>query len=589
MRILFPLLKINLILTITFLLFAGIGLSQEPGQILWKELYGGSVDEVFYDIEQTSDSGYIAVGYTTTYGPVQDVKSLWAVKTDNVGDTLWTRVIGLGISYGDLANSVSVDADGSLVIVGETYSYAANEKDAWILKLDSEGNTQWTATYDGGSYDVASAVIINEAGNYAVTGYSINAAGNRDALFLEYDKSGNLLKDFTYGGSEDDWTNDLCQTTDNGYVLSGYTESFGVTGQDVYLIKINNNADTVWTTTYGGSLDQFGRAIAALSNGGVIVSGWTGTFVVSSDILLLKVTSSGSILWTETYNFGLIDTSNDIIVTFDGGYLMSGKGNDDFLALKVYDDGEVEWFENSFTATGVSVNQNMDGDYIFCGAEHIGIKAQGMMVCIKGDPFNHAPGDFSLLLPEDGDTLSSITEPVNFVWETSVDPEGDPLTYTLKIFNPDLSLFYPMLTDTTYSFDGSSVFEENTIYNWTIVASDGELTTVADTFTFVTPLINGDYNANISQKTALYQNYPNPFSKTTTIEFSLAKSSIVILEIFNFQGQKIHSLVTRQMPIGNNTVMWDGIGDSGNRVSKGMYVYRIITEGDILSQIMIVE
>ncbi|MEN8226424.1 MAG: hypothetical protein ABFS05_13800, partial [Bacteroidota bacterium] len=200
----------KLILSIILLLITNIGIAQSPGDILWKELYGGYEDESFHDVQQTSDSGYIAVGYTTTYGPVVGVKSLWAVKTNSAGDTQWTTAIGLGVSFGDWANSVAVCPDGSFIIAGETYSYAINEKDAWILKLDSQGNTLWTTTYSGPSYDVASSVVINDAGNYAITGYSYNSSGNSDVLFLEYDPSGNLLLDLTYGGTQDDWTTDLC-------------------------------------------------------------------------------------------------------------------------------------------------------------------------------------------------------------------------------------------------------------------------------------------------------------------------------------------------------------------------------------------
>ncbi|MEN8223895.1 MAG: T9SS type A sorting domain-containing protein [Bacteroidota bacterium] len=559
----------TIILSVILLLSTKPGISQNAGDILWKELYGGNKEEVFYDVQQTLDNGYIAVGYTTTYGPVQNVKSLWVVRTDTSGNIIWTQTFGLGISFGDWANAVAVCPDGSFVVVGETYSYAQNEKDAWILKLDGSGNIIWDKTYSGPSYDAASSVIINNTGNYSITGFTFINATNRDALYLEYDPNGNLISAINYGGNGEDWTTDLSQAGDDGYFLSGYTKSFGVIGMDLYLIKIDSDGDTVWTMTYGGNSDQFGRTVEALPNGNAIVSGWTGTFITDSDILLLEVSSDGTILWTKTYAFGAFNTSNDMIVTPDGGYLIAGKGNDNFLALKTSPGGDIEWIENSFNATGIAVILNDQNNYMIGGAEHVNYIGQGLLVCLQGEPVNQPPAMFSLLEPADGDTLTSMIDPVLFAWEPSIDPENDDILYTLAIFNANFNMSFPFITDTTFSFNGSGLLEGNTIYNWAVSASDGLLYTTSDTFAFVTPLAQGISMSGLEtfEKNILYQNYPNPVSSVTTVSFMLAKSSHIILSVYDSRGTLIETLFDEYKTAGAYSVKWDA-----SHLQAGVYI-----------------
>jgi len=573
-----------IVFSIVYLMVIMPGISQDPGDILWQLEYGGDDDESFSDVQQTADGGYVAVGFTSTFGPVLDVKTLWVVKTDATGGTEWMQVFGGGLGT-DEAQSVVITADGGYLVVGKTTSYAETLQDAWILKLDSAGDTLWTRQYSGPSYSSASTVIINNEGNYLISGYAYNSSGNRDGLLLKYDPDGNLLWHKIYGGAQEDWTTDLRQTDDDGYILTGVSKSFGAGDRDLYLVKTDSNGDMLWSSTYGGPDGEWGWGIELLPDGGYIMTGWTGVFFSTQDIWLVRTDADGDIVWTKTYDFGSFDMALDIIRANDGGYVITGVGNDNFIVLKVSESGEEEWINNSFDGSGQCVIENNQGEYIVTGQKIIGFNTEGFLMSIMGETMNQPPAEFSLLEPQDGDTLASLTDPVEFVWESSNDPDNDSVYYTLTVFNPDINFEFPLLVDTTYTFDGSTIFEELTDYQWTVSASDGGFIVVADTFTFVTPLgvgideLNGEKQHGIS----LNQNYPNPFKQETIIKFTLDEPMQVTLEIFNIHGQKVTTLVAKHLSAGTHRIKWDGTDVSGNNAPKGIYLYRFNGDGFIKS------
>ncbi len=573
--------KITL-LSIAILLFSTLGLSQNPGDVLWEHLYGGSGhSDNLSDVKQTADSGYIAVGSTFSNEADPGVEYLWVIRTNAVGDTLWTKYFGNG-GGNDAAKSVEITHDGNFVVAGETGSYSQDGLDAWILKLDSNGDAIWTQTYSGTKADAASSVIIDKKGYYVVTGYTKGVSGIRDALLLKYDSDGNLLWDRTYGGTNKEWMNDLCQTEDGNYVLTGYTTSFGVISEDLYLIKTDENGDTVWTKTYGAAADQNGHGIDMIPGGGAIVAGWTGTFLSDSDIWLLRIDEDGDTLWTNTYHYGDWDQANKVICTFNGGYLLSGKASGRFMAMKTSEDGAVQWIENSLlNSVGQGIVQNTEGDYVIAGQHAPGLVIDAILLKLKGEHVNQPPGNFLLLLPENEDTLTNVIDPVEFVWETSFDPDNDNIYYTLKIFNRDTIKLIPFISDTTYSFDGSEFFEENEPYDWTVSASDGQILVHADTFSFVTPLIIGmdDFVDEKKQGVKLFQNYPNPFNSVTTIPYQLSKSGNVELSIYNTLGQRVETLINEYKAVGTYSVNWDA-----NKNQPGLFFVTLNLEGQTITK-----
>jgi hypothetical protein len=159
----------------------------------------------------------------------------------------------LGGTGSDGGNSVQQTTDNGYIIIGTTNSFGAGSFDIYLIKTDADGNILWTKTYGGTNNDYGNSVYQTTDGGYIMTGltYSFGVM-NSDVYLIKTDANGNLLWTKTYGGAGDDRANAVQQTPDGGYIVSGWTNSFGAIGQDIYLIKTDSNGNPVWTKTLGG-------------------------------------------------------------------------------------------------------------------------------------------------------------------------------------------------------------------------------------------------------------------------------------------------------------------------------------------------
>jgi len=153
------------------------------------------------------------------------------------GDTLWTRTYGG--SFPDVGKCVQQTSDGGYILAGWTMSFGAGNYDFWLLKTNANGDTLWTRTYGGESYDYGYSVQQTTDGGYIIAGYTKSfGAGNYDFWLLKTDANGDTLWTRTYGGSEIDYSHSVQQTADGGYIITGYTKSFGAGSYDVWLLKL---------------------------------------------------------------------------------------------------------------------------------------------------------------------------------------------------------------------------------------------------------------------------------------------------------------------------------------------------------------
>ena len=286
-------------LTVILLLsIARLTLAQPP-DTLWTRTYGGSSDEEAYSVQQTTDGGYIMAGYTYSFGAGGE--DLYLAKTNSQGDTLWTRTYGG--SGDDEAVSVQQTADGGYIMAGYTYSFGAGNQDFYLVKTNSLGDSLWTYTYGGSGDDYARSVQQTTDGGYIVAGETNSfGTGEGDFYLVKTNSLGDSLWTHTYGGSGDDYARSVQQTTDGGYIVAGCTMSFGAGYADFYLIKTNSQGDTLWTRTYGGANYDHAYSVQQTSDGGYVVAGYTTSFGAGNyDFYLVKTNSQGDTLWTRTY------------------------------------------------------------------------------------------------------------------------------------------------------------------------------------------------------------------------------------------------------------------------------------------------
>jgi len=195
------------------------------------------------------------------------------------------------------ANSVQQTTDGGYIVAGYTTSFGAGVSDIYLIKTDASGTTLWTKTYGGTDYESANSVQQTFDGGYIVAGFTASfGAGSSDVYLIRTNSSGDSLWTRTYGGISGEAGNSVQQTTDSGYIVAGYTVSFGAGSDDAYLIRTNSSGDTLWTRTYGGPFDEVATSVQQTSDEGYIMAGRTYSFGAGgSDVHLMKTLGDGTV------------------------------------------------------------------------------------------------------------------------------------------------------------------------------------------------------------------------------------------------------------------------------------------------------
>jgi len=283
------------------------------GNVQWQKTYGGTGYDYARSIQQTTDGGYIVAGVTYSYsGGYQDV---WVLKLDQDGNVIWQKTYGGG--YTDIAFSIRQTSYGGYILVGYTTSAGAGKTDIWVLRIDQNGNVLWQKTYGGSDNDfnfITNSIQQTSDGGYIVTGRTYSfGAGNSDVWILKLDGSGNVQWQKTYGGSNDDWAYSIQQTSDDGYIVAGGTVSFGAGNGDFWVLKLDSNGNVLWQKTYGGTDRDSALAIQQTSDGGYIVAGYTNSFGAGkSDVWILKLDSNGNIsgCYAEGSSIAIVTSTN---------------------------------------------------------------------------------------------------------------------------------------------------------------------------------------------------------------------------------------------------------------------------------------
>ena len=301
------------------------------GNLIWQKSLGGSNADFATSVQQTKDGGYILAGgsfsndgdLTLHHGP-NIYADYWIVKIDAVGTLQWQKTYGG--SLGDIAQSVRQTNDGGYIIAGNSASNDGDITgvhdivygDAWIIKLNAQGNLQWQKTYGGSDYEQANSIQQTTDGGYIAAGWSRSNDGNVTGNHGNYDvwvtklgNTGNLQWQKSLGGSNGDLAYSIQQTKDNGYVVAGGTSSndgdaSGNHGkEDFWVVKLNNNGAMQWQKSLGGSEYEEARSIYQTKDGGYAIAGWSGFINVNNgdvtgnhgdyDVWIAKLAASGAI------------------------------------------------------------------------------------------------------------------------------------------------------------------------------------------------------------------------------------------------------------------------------------------------------
>jgi len=252
---------------------------------------GGPESEEGHSLIQTSDGGYAIAGYTKSFGA--GYRDVYVVKLDAKGNLQWTKTIGgPGTEEG---RSLIQTSDGGYAIAGYTESFGAGDEDVYVVKLDANGNLQWTKTIGGPEPEEGSSLIQTSDGGYAIAGFTISfCAGGNDVYVVKLDAHGNLQWTKTIGGSAVEGSSSLIQTSDGGYAIAGLTNSFGAGDYDVYVVKLDAKGNLQWTKTIGGPGGDWGHSLIQTSDGGYVIAGSTSSFGAGgADVYVIKLDKNG--------------------------------------------------------------------------------------------------------------------------------------------------------------------------------------------------------------------------------------------------------------------------------------------------------
>ena len=257
------------------------------GNLEWEKSYG---DANAYDIaqsaQQTADGGYIVTGMTSSYG--SQASDILLLKLDVDGNQEWIKTIG-GTNQ-ESGNCVRQTSDGGYVIIGETNSYGANG-DVYLVKTDASGNEEWNQTFGGNGWDSGLSVEQTTDDGFILSGSFRIDVEDSDVYLIKTDASGNEEWSNTFGGSEYDDGYSVQQTSDGGYFITGsYTDTVNL-DFDVYLIKTDASGNEEWNKIIdNGDTEDVGYYGIETSDGGYIITGYTGFYMQETlDVWVIKL------------------------------------------------------------------------------------------------------------------------------------------------------------------------------------------------------------------------------------------------------------------------------------------------------------
>jgi len=473
-----------------------VSASNPPPETEWEKTFGGIYSDYSESVQQATDGGYILAGATNSYGAGQS--DAYLVKTDAMGNAEWEKTFGgSGV---DSAHSVGQTTDGGYILAGATQSYGAGLSDVYLVKTDAMGNAEWEKTFGGSNHDHAYAVQQTTDGGYILAGATQSyGAGLSDVYLVKTDAMGNAEWEKTFGGSNHDHAYSAQQTADGGYVMAGYTESYGAGSLDVYLVKADAAGNIEWEKTFGGSTYDFCESVQQTADGGYIIAGATQSYTENwYYAYLVKTDAAGNTEWEKTFGGSGWDEAFSARQTTDGGYIIAGftdsygAGGGDIYLVKTDAVGNIEWEKaigGSYEDYAYRVRQTTDGGYILAGGTSSYGAGQSDVYLVKVSSLINTPvgSDVTVSLESAAVTFPDVQESGTTTATTLTENPADP---TPSDFYVIAGNFVEITTTASYSglvtvgirYDESQVDNEESLvlFHWS--GSEWEdITTYVDT------------------------------------------------------------------------------------------------------------
>jgi hypothetical protein len=333
----------------------------DSGNKVWARTYGGDdYDKARHIMEDDKGNLLFVGGTNSTNGDItynRGGSDVLVGKIDKAGNIIWFKTYG-GTNY-EGGRYIMQTSDGGYLVVG----YSASDDldvpnggrgfhDGWLFKLDKAGNLVWTNTYGGTSIDRPRSVVELDDGSFIFAGQTdsdtMDCTGNHgstDVWAARIDNGGNLLWSKLYGGIGIDRAYNVMRTSDGNFVISGHTLSGDLTGKgglmdyyDGLLIKIDEHGNLLNMTTFGGSYHEYFFRTKQLKDGHFIVAGSSSSddnpvsglsCKAGDSFMILQYDEDLNLDWGYCTGGSRSDICNELIIDPDGHIVLMGDSKSD--------------------------------------------------------------------------------------------------------------------------------------------------------------------------------------------------------------------------------------------------------------------
>lgn len=295
----------------------------QNGSVIWDKTYGGYMDEQILSICPAQDGGFVMTGFSKSNELGETL--IWLLWVNEDGDSLWSKTYP-GKNSGNGLHISPANNQGYIVSAVWGAGFPVGDE-IYLMNLDVAGDTIWTKIFSGPNQDYGEEVIHTSDGGFIVAGrsYASFTPESCDAWVIKTDQNGDTLWTRKYGGNDEDIFNCVTET-DDGYIFAGLTRSYGPGYYAVWAVRIGFSGDTVWTRTYGGDVAQLCFTISELDNGHFVLGGYSNSFNQNNDVYVLEIDIDGNLIWEEHYGLA---AGSEIMYgsrqTSDGSFIITGK------------------------------------------------------------------------------------------------------------------------------------------------------------------------------------------------------------------------------------------------------------------------
>ena len=456
----------------------------------------------------------------------------------------------------------------------------------WILLLSAFASAQspeilWTHSFGGDDYEYPGWIEPALDSGFVIAGYTHSyGAGEDDMYIIKINPDGSQAWAYTYGGDGTDNAYDIKRTRDNCYIVAGWSNSFSEYTSKFELMKISASGEFMWRHDYGPDTSaNYGFSVCQVSDGGFILVGKVYCRTIYGydwDVYVIKTDEAGNL----QNEYQIVKANSQgcfrVIATQDGG-AMAVRGVGSFWIAKLDASGDTSWTRSYGGVSDCnSIIQLADGGYAAFGNRDMGYGIEDQFRLIRLDSAGNIIWErfYGGNDPDEGYCVQE-TYDHGFIMVGQMYPEGEPNDISVVRADSLGNQLWRTHFGTPLNDFGCAVQctpDSGYVVLGRIPDSTGTLYDLyvvrLGTDTLFTG-IESDFEP-LPRTVTLAQNYPNPFNPATIIEYNLPRTTVVQIDIFDILGRKIEALVNTERPAGSHSVVWDG-----SEKPSGVYFYRL--------------